>query len=79
MHAQVRKGFTRQHFQGKLLTRPNSKGMSKEVFELQGTGCSQNLASLKLNRWISHFFFWALPGKEYSYLSWRNYGLIPGI
>lgn len=78
MHAQVHKGFTRKHFQGKLLTCPDSKGMSKGVFELQGTGYSQNLALLELNRWILRFFQ-ALPSKAYSYLSWCNYGLTPGI
>lgn len=52
--------------------------MSKGVFELQGTGYSQNLALLELNRWILRFFQ-ALPSKAYSYLSWCNCGLTPGI
>lgn len=45
-----------EHFQGKLLTRPDSKGMFKRVFELQGAAYIQNLALLELDRLISCFF-----------------------
>lgn len=43
---------------GKLLTCLNSKGISKGVFELQGTAYSLNLALLELN----YIFFLGFAG-----------------
>lgn len=70
MNAHVRKDFTGKHFQGKLLTCLDSKGMSKRVFELQGAAYIQNLALLESHGLILRFFR----------LSWVRHILIyPGV